>query len=489
MPGHLPLPLLSFSTALWRPLLVFMDGVPKLTTPSSSAHSVFFALIQYLYLSIQAQRIIGRWATGGKQMRVLPYFAPTQRSNDQAVMNADGPLLVVGMGLWQQHEQLRGSSRSNDQAVMNADGHCYVGWGGVTMDMAMESQSNSKVEQGKETRKGREISIELGREGHGGISSRGRKGGGRNIGKACPRRVCVTKRKEKREDVTYRVYPPRALRAHALPSPNQPKMRLWPAPARAQPHSHPTPSTSPSPSSPSCSSPTPSIPTPAPTPMSAPSRSPRREPQPNHCETCEAERMQRHGGVSGPGSHSGFDWARSASASASGYARGRALRAPSPVVEVILVQRPLVSDPPPHPPPTVGVPIVLVLVIITVVPVHVRCPTPPPPAPRTQRRPAAGTTSAPPASHPPSRGHKRGGCSATCASRVGSPRFRACQNHRATSRQRRWAYLDKKYNRSSVNKRARYVLQRRGIGAPRSRWAGPGATRAGGIASFPVQVQ
>jgi hypothetical protein len=32
--------------------------------------------------------------TGGKRMRVLPYFAPTQRSNDQAVMNADGPLLV-----------------------------------------------------------------------------------------------------------------------------------------------------------------------------------------------------------------------------------------------------------------------------------------------------------------------------------------------------------------------------------------------------------
>jgi hypothetical protein len=36
-------------------------------------------------------------------MRVLPYFAPTQRSNNQAVMNADGPLLV-------RQPQLRGSS-------------------------------------------------------------------------------------------------------------------------------------------------------------------------------------------------------------------------------------------------------------------------------------------------------------------------------------------------------------------------------------------
>jgi hypothetical protein len=40
------------------------------------------------------------------------------------------------------------------------------------MDMAMELQS--KVEQGKETSGRGEISIELGREGHGGILSRGK---------------------------------------------------------------------------------------------------------------------------------------------------------------------------------------------------------------------------------------------------------------------------------------------------------------------------
>jgi hypothetical protein len=61
-------------TALRRPLLVFTDGVPKLTTPSSTAHSVFFALIQRELLrgSSVKQKSLRRGNRHGSWQRAVP---------------------------------------------------------------------------------------------------------------------------------------------------------------------------------------------------------------------------------------------------------------------------------------------------------------------------------------------------------------------------------------------------------------------------------
>ncbi|KAJ7727698.1 hypothetical protein B0H14DRAFT_2640844 [Mycena olivaceomarginata] len=121
------------------------------------------------------------------------------------------------------------------------------------------------------------------------------------------------------------------------------------------------------------------------------------------------------------------------------------------------------------------------------------CSTQATPTPRAPPNAPPGRRALRPLRTLPPAGTSEAGAPRRGRARVGSSQFRARRHHRAMSRQRRWTYLYKEYNRSSVNQtREVRAAAPRNRGARNTRgsgWVGPGTTRAGGIASFLVQVQ